>query len=303
MMKKYFTLILISCTLTVHAQTINYKDDGGCYSINVQTMGNPSSSGSPARNTYTGTNGNGNYPIRVLWVPGSNRWEIQSFVGGTWLLDHFSTFTSAPNPPALSVGNWQNGPDCGSLTQFNGTGTQTFLPIELIAFDAQTTETGKTLLTWATASEKNNNGFEIEKSTDGVRFEKIGFVAGSGNSSREQRYSFEDAAPFTRAGQVVYYRLRQVDYDGQFEHSKAVSVRNSNTTTSIQIYPTTTTNTLTVTADGEPVDAVTVVNQVGQVVLTAQQVSSVDMSALPAGMYLVQVKAGLEQVTERVFKQ
>jgi hypothetical protein len=46
-----------------------------------------------------------------------------------------------------------------------------------------------------------------------------------------------------------------------------------------------------------------VFDQVGQVVLTAQQVSSVDMSALPTGMYLVQAQAGQEWVTERVFKQ
>jgi hypothetical protein len=48
---------------------------------------------------------------------------------------------------------------------------------------------------------------------------------------------------------------------------------------------------------------VTVLNQVGKVALTAQKVSSVDMSALPVGLYLVQVQAGQEQLTERVFKQ
>jgi hypothetical protein len=64
------------------------------------------------------------------------------------------------------------------------------------------------------------------------------------------------------------------------------------------VYPTITNDVLRVEAEGEPVDAVTVVNQVGQVIFTSQQVSSVGMSVLPAGMYLVQ-----EQVVERVFKQ
>jgi hypothetical protein len=97
--------------------------------------------------------------------------------------------------------------------------------------------------------------------------------------------------------------LKQLDTDGQFEYSKIVSVQNNRRSASINIYPTIATSVLTVESDGSPVDEVTVFDQVGQVVLTAQQVSSVDMSALPAGMYLVQAQAGQEQVTERVFKQ
>ena len=176
------------------------------------------------------------------------------------------------------------------------------LPVELVRFDANT-ETGKTQLTWATASEHNNEGFEVEKSTDGTRFEKIGFVAGAGNSSQKKEYTFEDASAFERSVQVVYYRLRQVDHDGAFEYSKIISVKNTTGNTSIKIYPTTTSGLLTVEAEGASVDVVTVVNQVGQVVLAAQKVNSVDMSALSAGVYFVQVQAGQEQLTERVFKQ
>lgn len=177
------------------------------------------------------------------------------------------------------------------------------LPVELTAFDAKITKTGKTHLNWATASEHNNEGFEIEKSTDGTRFEKIGFVAGAGNSSEKKEYAFEDASAFERSVQVVYYRLRQVDYNGAYEYSKIISVKNTTGNTNVKIYPTTTSGLLTVEAEGASVDVVTVVNQVGQVVLTAQKVNSVDMSALPAGLYLVQVQAGQEQWTERVFKQ
>ena len=177
------------------------------------------------------------------------------------------------------------------------------LPVELVSFDAKITKTGKTHLTWATASEHNNEGFEIEKSTDGTRFEKIGFVAGAGNSNQKKEYAFEDASAFERSVQVVYYRLRQVDHDGAYEYSNIVSVKNTLGNTNIKIYPTTTTGLLTVEAQGASVDVVTVVNQVGQVVLTAQKVNSVDMSALPAGLYLVQVQAAQEQLTERVFKQ
>jgi hypothetical protein len=188
----------------------------------------------------------------------------------------------------------------GVTCTYNSAGS---LPLEWTAFNAQAIETGATLLTWATATETNNKGFDIEKSTDGVRFEKIGFVAGAGTTAQQQRYTFEDAAPSEKSASIIYYRLKQLDTDGQFEYSKIVSVRNNKRNTSIQVYPTTTSDVLRVAADGAPTDAVTVFNQMGQVVLTAQQVSSVDMSALPAGLYLVQVASGQEQVTERVFKQ
>lgn len=307
-MKKHLLLVVLSIVAyaIAQAQSITISDGTGtdCFSNDVHTYSGTTSL--PTRNIYTGTStggGGSGGPSRVIWSDANNRWEVQIFDLGVWEIIHYNTTPTAPLAPSLSLGTWVHShPYCNDLTAFSGTGTTNSLPVELMNFNA-TTESGKTLLYWATATESNNKGFEIEKSTDGVRFDLIGFVEGSGDNSREQRYAFEDAAPFTRAGQVVYYRLRQVDNDGQFEYSKVVSVRNSKGTTSIQVYPTTTTRMLTVTAGGEPVDVVAVINQVGQVVLTAQQVSSVDMSALPAGLYLVLVKARQEQATERVFKQ
>lgn len=307
MKKAIYTFALfffIPCFLMAQAgNTIQYA------SSNPNRDPSPGNNGATVTLDYHATSG-GRHSYRYIFLSSpliyveviyrNSRWEIHGFETGVgddlW---YISTVQSTPNPPNLTFGNWSN-----EMTNFSGTGTQSALPVELIQFEA-TTETGKTLLTWATASETNNKGFEIEKSTDGVHFQKIGFVAGkgTGNSSREQHYSFEDAAPFTRSAQVAYYRLRQVDYDGRFEHSKIISVRNGKSNTSIQVYPTLTKDALTVAADGAPVDMVTVVNHTGQVVLTAQQVSSVDMSALPAGLYLVQAQAGQEWVTERVFKQ
>lgn len=309
MLKQVFTFFFYLATFAGSAQTINIRDNVDCYGTTVQTISRTSSSGTPSRNIFTGTlNFSGfSEPNRVIWT--GSRWEIQSSYdgGSNWDRIYSNTYGSYPNPPRLGTGTWVPDPawSCGPLAQFDGDGTQTSitLPVELMSFNAQHTTEGKTHLTWATASEHNNEGFEIEKSTDGTRFEKIGFVAGAGNSSEKTEYTFEDASAFERAVQVVYYRLRQVDHDGAFEYSKIVSVRNTTGSTSIKIYPTTTTGLLTVEAEGASVDVVTVLNQVGKVVLTAQKVSRVDMSALPAGLYLVQVQAGQEQLTERVYKQ
>jgi hypothetical protein len=94
------------------------------------------------------------------------------------------------------------------------------LPVELTSFAAFSTTDG-ILLKWTTASEINNNGFEVEKSNDGVNFHAVGFVKGSGTTTEPKDYSFVDkfdASDF----KTLYYRLRQVDFNGSFEYSDVI---------------------------------------------------------------------------------
>lgn len=94
------------------------------------------------------------------------------------------------------------------------------LPVELIDFNANIVD-DVVQLNWLTASEYNNKQFEVEASQDGQVFHKIGTVKGSGSSSKEQRYSFKDQQA---SRGTSYYRLKQIDFDGQFEYSKIISV-------------------------------------------------------------------------------
>jgi hypothetical protein len=89
----------------------------------------------------------------------------------------------------------------------------TALPVTLISFKAAPSG-GMVNLTWATSMEINNDRFEIERSKDGKTFEKIGTVNGAGNSKVKREYSYTDRS--MQKG-VVYYRLRQVDLNGEFE--------------------------------------------------------------------------------------
>ena len=96
------------------------------------------------------------------------------------------------------------------------------LPVELTAFTGTNTG-GKILLEWETANETNNAGFSIERSTDGAVFHAIAFVEGNGTVSQASSYSYTDTAlPFT-AGDL-FYRLKQIDFDGQFAYAPVVSV-------------------------------------------------------------------------------
>ncbi len=94
------------------------------------------------------------------------------------------------------------------------------LPVELISFNAEEKEK-KVLLKWATASETNNEKYEIEHSSTGDRFEKIGETAGFGTSIDLIQYSFTHKRPIT--GQN-YYRLKQIDFDGKFEYSQITTI-------------------------------------------------------------------------------
>ncbi|GAB5525031.1 MAG: hypothetical protein Roseis2KO_29030 [Roseivirga sp.] len=90
------------------------------------------------------------------------------------------------------------------------------LPITLISFDASVTNDNEVKLEWATAEEIGNSYFSIERSADGVDFEIIGTREGAGNSSSVVEYEFTDIRPLK--GQA-FYRLRQTDFNGEFEHS------------------------------------------------------------------------------------
>jgi hypothetical protein len=79
-------------------------------------------------------------------------------------------------------------------------------------------------LEWKTASEKNNDRFEIERSDDGRNFELIGIVAGNGTTDQPVVYRWADNTPLRGNN---YYRLRQVDYDGAFEYSNIVRIRHT----------------------------------------------------------------------------
>ncbi|MBZ0181627.1 MAG: endonuclease [Melioribacteraceae bacterium] len=113
--------------------------------------------------------------------------------------------------------------------------TEVFVPVELTAFTGIFNE-GNIELNWTTATEINNLGFEIERSVVGtsrdlsLQWETIGFVEGEGNSTSPKSYSFVD----TKTSEVsqnlagldgnLQYRLKQIDFDGNFEYSEIITV-------------------------------------------------------------------------------
>lgn len=191
------------------------------------------------------------------------------------------------------------------------------LPLELIGFTAKR-KTGSTdvLVQWQTASETGISRYEIEvaKGNDAYRqnrFTRLGEVASQGNSSSEQRYTFTDAE--TGKAGVRYYRLRIVELDGTTSYSAIRPVAFSDEIT-WQINPNPSTgifNLLYQAAEGEAVvagiyDASG--RKVKEITVTSGgfvQKLSMDLSgaAYPAGLYLLDVRAGEKRSSFRLVKQ
>ncbi len=109
------------------------------------------------------------------------------------------------------------------------------LPVELLDFTAAPAERA-IQLDWTTVTEINNAGFEVERSLFAAEgFEKIGWVAGQGNSSEKHEYDLLDRN--VESGVTYFYRLKQVDTDGTFSYSKVVSARLDSDELEVTIMP------------------------------------------------------------------
>lgn len=127
----------------------------------------------------------------------------------------------------------------------------TALPIELLSFQAQLINKS-VRLDWKTASEINNDYFNVERSVDLLDWEIVSQVYGAGNSSEELSYSTYDNHPIKG---VSYYRLKQVDFDGQFTYSmiRAINYKKvpvSKKESEVLIYPNPTTDHFNIQISG-----------------------------------------------------
>ena len=94
------------------------------------------------------------------------------------------------------------------------------LPVELSSFTAEAQDQ-KVILKWTTATELNNNGFEIQRKVAESDFATIGFVSGEGTTTNQKEYSYIDK---DLVDGKYFYRLKQVDYNGSYEYSNVIEV-------------------------------------------------------------------------------
>ena len=170
------------------------------------------------------TNGTSDVNVELSWddrscdVTDLDNIAVARWDGATWR-DHGNSGTTG----TLANGTVTTFSAVTSFSPFTLTYStlNTPLPIELIDFKA--TKQGKSvLLEWETASEINNSQFEVQQSIDGINFITIDIIAGAGTSSEHLYYSTWHRNP---ENGINYYRLKQIDFDGEFEYSEIRSVK------------------------------------------------------------------------------
>lgn len=206
-----------------------------------------------------------------------------------------ATTTTALTPTA--TGGTQGSSTSSSVTEFpvNGatsggdgqvsTNTTCFtsLPVELVSFSAHRFD-GRVLLTWRTATESNNAGFEIERQSNGEPWHQIGFIPGYGTINTPQRYAFEDADP---GALELRYRLRQVDRDGNKRYSSTVVLLRTDATAPVVLShypdPFTTGTVLTYSLPTESVVSLSVFDALGRVVarLATSEIQDAGQHTIP----------------------
>lgn len=185
------------------------------------------------------------------------------------------------------------------------------LAINLTSFVASKQD-NSALLKWTTASEKNNDHFEIERSLDGVRFVKVGTVAGNRTTNASHSYQFAD--PLTGLTGIVYYRLKDVDIDGKGSYSKIVALHlTGSISAKTSVYPNPFTDNIKINVqsskEGSLVVKITSLN--GQQVITkkvniqAGQNTIVlsDVQQLATGVHLLQIITEEGMVSQKVIKK
>ena len=228
--------------------------------------------------------GNPNIQISVYWEPAGPGWVL-AFSGQPFYLE--TNNTGLPN--STSAGNWSGlgGEPC-PISAITIAGAST-LPVELAYFKGEYRDE-KSYLSWQTVNEKNNLGFEVERSTDTNSWYTLGFIEGAENSSINQNYNFEDKEPFVG---VNYYRLRQVDIDGTYKYSDIINVRKESGGLHVIAYPNPATNQLFIKGDNIQNAKISVYNQFGillKSIVVSENYLEMDLSSFQKGNYIMEIK-------------
>ncbi len=273
-----------------------------------RTWGILPSAGGPVDMNFGYNTGEGNASC-VLTDP----MQLQYFNGAAWA----SLGSATPSVPSSGSTGFQVGySGISGFAIFNLVNSAA-IPVELMTFKANAKGTVN-VLDWATATERNNREFVIERSTNGIDFQQIGSVKGNGNATVVHNYTFIDKLtplPILSGSSIsitAYYRLRQVDFDGKETVSKTVAVaREGQGKVNInKIYPSVTSDYLTVDMTANGATALTITDMLGRVVRTQSLgdnngsiLHRLDVSTLASGLYFVTLQSDGVRMTEKFEKK
>ena len=165
-----------------------------------------------------------NVSLRLYWNTAD---ENGSFSRGYCGLGHYTSGAwnkqNIPDAAIASGSQWYI--QRGGFTSFSPFGvgdTLSPMPVKMLYFNAKIAGNNEVKLDWATAEEVNNDRFEIERSTDGKNWMRVGTVNGNGNANYKINYNYNDKD--VELSHTVYYRLEQVDFNGRSQYSNIQAI-------------------------------------------------------------------------------
>jgi hypothetical protein len=171
------------------------------------------------------------------------------------------------------------------------------LPVEILSFDGEAVG-NDVVLNWVTSAEVNNRGFEVYSSVDAKNFKLIGFIDGAGNSNTMKNYDFTDVNAANSSVGVLYYQLRQIDFDGKSERTKIIAIHITNDRDyKLVVYPNPTTGLVKILNAGD-CNQMDVYDLCGKKLLTSKIDADgyFDLTGLAKGVYqLVSYDEGVKK--------
>lgn len=172
------------------------------------------------------------------------------------------------------------------------------LPLNLISFTGKNTEKGNEL-TWKTTDEKAFSHFEIERSNDAKKFEKIGELT----SNKSEFYAYLDNSPnLPFNSSIVYYRLKMVDLDGNFKYSKIINIDNAKENL-LKIYPNPSTEYFRI-SNNEKIESIEIMDFSGKIIRNNiyKADNQYDIKGLAKGVYFVKMKVAERVLVSKLVK-
>lgn len=170
------------------------------------------------------------------------------------------------------------------------------LPIEWVDPLRAFQQKGQISLKWTVAQQINNEKFDIERSSDGIHFETIQSINADGNLVVNKEFSALDTKPLDG---VNYYRIKQIDFDGQYEYSNIAYVRFE--TGAVSIYPNPAHHEFHIQTEKNLLRQIEIYNNTGQLVkMLSQNNATVNIEGLPNGIYWVRITEDSEPFIEKL---
>jgi len=183
-------------------------------------------------------------------------------------------------------------------------------PVTFLGLKATKTSNNQVLVSWKTATEQDNDHFEIERSANGADFSTVlGSVTARGNSNEVVNYSFIDANPLQKWN---FYRIRQVDRDGRSSYSNIASLQFTKPNSIVQLYPNPS-NDVVILEYSAPASEklhISIIDNKGAEVkriaanaMAGLNRTKIDISSLSSGIYLMKTVIAGNTVIEKIIKQ